>query len=92
MTLQSEVQDQESRGGGRYIMPLTNLMKKNVTSCLVQWDHKEILGSGPWVPDCYNGKIQSFFAESGPFPDHFFNFSGLLVVIFIQIVKKGYKM
>ena len=57
-----------------------------------QWDHKEILGSGPWVPDCYNGKIQSFFAESGPFPDHFFNFSGLLVVIFIQIVKKGYKM
>ena len=57
-----------------------------------QWDHKEILGSGPWVPDCFNGKIQSFFAESGPFPDHFFNFSGLLVVIFIQIVKKGYKM
>ena len=59
---------------------------------LIQCDHKGILGSGPWVPDCYNGKIQSFFAESGPFPDHFFNFSGLLVVIFIQIVKKGYKM
>ena len=58
----------------------------------MQWDHKEILGSIPWVPDCYNGKIQSFFAESIPFPDHFFKFSGLLAVIFIQIVKKGYKM
>ena len=39
-----------------------------------QWDHNEILGSGPWVPDCYNGKIQSFFAESGPFPTIFLTF------------------
>ena len=77
------VMTEETVEEGKMIIPHKELM---------QWDHKEILGSGPWVPDCYNGKIQSFFAESGPFPDHFFNFSGLLVVIFIQIVKKGYKM
>ena len=28
LTLQSEVQDQESRGGGRNIIPLTDLLKK----------------------------------------------------------------
>ena len=54
----------------------------------IQWDRYRIFRSAPQVPGCYNGKIQSFYAESGPFPDHFWNFSGLLVVIFVAIVKK----
>ena len=67
--------------------------RKTIPCCRQsQWDRYRIFRSGPRVPGCYNGKIQSFFAESGLFPDHFFNFSGLLFVIFIQIVKKGYKM
>ena len=46
-----------------------------------QWDHYRILRFGPLVPGCCNGEIQSFYAKSGPFPDHFLNFSGLLVVL-----------
>ena len=45
------------------------------------------LRSGPRVPSCYNGEIQSFYAKSGPFPDHFWNFSGLSVVMLVTIVK-----
>ena len=55
------------------------------------WFHYRILRSGPLVTGCCNGEIQSFFPKSGPFPDHFFNFSGLLVVLSISIVKKVVK-
>ena len=60
----------------------------------IQCDQNWIVRSGPWVLDCYNGKIQSYFAKSGPFPDHFLHFPGLLVVMFIQILKRivKYKM
>ena len=54
---------------------------------MMQWDRYRIFRCGPRVPGCYNGEIQSFCAESGPFPVHFWNFSGLLVVIFVGIVK-----
>ena len=59
-----------------------------------QWDRYRILRSGPPVPGCYNGEIQSFYAKSGPFPDHFWNFSGLSVVMLVKIVKmvKGLKI
>ena len=56
--------------------------------CQLQCDQNWILHSGPWVLDCYNDKIQSFYAKSGLFPDHFLNFSGPQVVMFIQILKK----
>ena len=56
-----------------------------------QWDRYRIFRSGPRVPGCYNGEIQSFYAESGPFPDHFWNFSGLLVVI-LQFIALEYKL
>ena len=32
-----------------------------------QWDYYRISHSGPPVPGCYNGEIQSFFAKSGPY-------------------------
>ena len=41
LTLQSEVQDQESRGGGRYIMPFTDLMK-NWGKHGFYWPHKKV--------------------------------------------------
>ena len=44
---------------------------------------------GPGLLQWQNSEL---FAESGPFPDHLFNFTGLLVAIFIQIVKKRFKM
>ena len=53
-----------------------------------QWDHKKILGSGPWVPDCYKIQNSELFCGIQTFSGPFFNFSGVLVVIFIQIVKK----
>ena len=53
----------------------------------MQWDQYRILRSGPQVPSCYNGEIQSFYAKSGPFPAHFWNFSGLSVVMLVKIVK-----
>ena len=68
--------------------PNNHFMSK-VDSSLIQngvhrhWFHYRILRSGPLVTGCCNGEIQSFFPKSGPFPDHFFNFSGLLVDTFI---------
>ena len=53
--------------------------------------HYRILRFGPPVPGCYNGEIQSFYAESGPFLDHFWYFSGLLVVI-LQFIALEYKL
>ena len=53
------------------------------TGINIQWDHYRILRSGPPVPGCYNGEIQSCYAKSGPFPDHFLNFSGHLVILFV---------
>ena len=53
----------------------------------LQWDQYRILRSGPRVQSCYNGKIKSFYAKSGPFPDHFWNFTGLSVVMLVKIVK-----
>ena len=41
-----------------------------------------------WSQAAVMGKFSFFPPKSGPFPDHFFNFSGLLVVLSIYIVKK----
>ena len=46
-----------------------------------QWDQYRILHSGPLGPGCCNGENPDFQAQSGPFPDHFLNFSGPLVVL-----------
>ena len=67
---------------GVFIISVNIIFDKTV-KLQMQWDQNRILHSGPQVQYCYNGKIQSFYAKFGPFPDHFLNFSGLLVIIFI---------
>ena len=71
--------------------PRLRVPLQNKVENIMQWDRYRIFCSGPRVPGCYNGKIQSFYAESGPFPDYFWNFSGLLVVI-LQFIALEYKL
>ena len=54
----------------------------------VHWDKKRILGSGPRIPSCNNGKIQSFYAKSGLFLNHFWNCSRLAVLCSLKLFIK----
>ena len=45
--------------------------------CALGW---RISLSGPEVPATHKGKIPDILAKSGPFMDHFWSFSGLLVI------------
>ena len=75
----------EMNGSGWVIkFQRTNSHEQNLQNN--QWDRYRIFRSGPRVPGCFNGEIQSFYAESGPFLDHFWNFSELLVIILIVFV------
>ena len=57
--------------------------KQSLVVKLMQWDQYRILHSGPLGPGCCNGENPYFSAQSGPFPDHFLNFSGPLVVLLV---------
>ena len=60
--------------------PVFECPKSNPNS-IIQWDHYRILRSGQLGPGYCNGGNSVLFAKSGPFPDHFLNFSGPLVVL-----------
>ena len=67
------VPPREMNGSGWVIkFQRTNSHEQNLQNN--QWDRYRIFRSGPRVPGCYNGEIQSFYAESGPIPDHLWHF------------------
>ena len=43
----------------------------NIVSCTLTVGPLQNFVFRTTVPGCYNGEIQSFYAKSGPFPDHF---------------------